>query len=43
MHLGALGPGEMRGDPRAEGLEPLGEPGKRTKNYKIQKGTTTQI
>ena len=40
---GAPGPREMKGDPCAEGLELLGELGKRIENDGIQKGTTTQI
>ena len=35
-------PGEMKGDPRAEGLEPLGEPGERTELDGIQKSMTTR-
>ena len=37
----AVGPGEMKGDPCAEGLDPLGEPGKGTELDGNQKDTTT--
>ena len=37
----ALGPEEMKGDLRAEGLELPREPGKKIEKDGIQKGTTT--
>ena len=36
-------PREIKGDPRAKGIEPLGKLGKRTEKDGVQKGTTTQI